>query len=119
MGIARRRRAPLTVGDRPFTWYVTEGENGRSWGPILIVGSDDRRFSVLYPVGQADPPYVIVMGREFPGLPEAGAQWVRVRCPRFGDEAPITPAFVRRLVEWGLDAEKSMVRVDDRGQPLG
>ena len=119
MGLASLRRAKFQVGDRAFSWYVTDGENGRSWGPILVVTSNDRRFSVLYPEGQSDPAYVVVMGRDFPGLADAGGAWIRLRCPQFGDRMVNPSDFVRRLITWCLDPDKTIVRVDDRGRPIG
>ncbi len=119
MGLASLRRSKLHVGDRSFGWYVTDGENGRSWGPILVVTSDDHRFSVLYPEGQGDPAYLVVMGRDFPGLADAGGPWIRVRCPQFEGREADPGDFVRRLIAWCLDPDKPIVRVDDRGRTLG
>ena len=118
MGLAKKGRAPLVVGDRLFLWYVTEGDNGSSWGPILHVISDDKRFAILCSLDQPDPPFVVVMGREFPGLPDAGGGWTRVRCPRLVEPPWVTPGAVRRLIDWCLDADKPIVRVDYRGRPL-
>lgn len=119
MGIARQRRAKLTIGDRQFAWYVSEGENGATWDPFVHVRSADGRFLILHALDQARSPFVVVMGEEFPGLPEAGRGWIRVRCPRFDDGPVVTPASVRRLVDWCLSEDKAIVRVDFRGRPIG
>jgi hypothetical protein len=75
-------------------------------GRMIEVFSDDARFHVYYPLGQADRPErrLIVAGREFPGLDDP--PWKRVPTPRW-DDAALTPELVRTLVAWCLDPERA------------
>ncbi len=118
MGLAKTHRETLRIGDRPFVWGVSEGNNGSSWGPILHAESPDKRFAILYLIEQPDPPFLVVLGREFPGLPDPDGSWVRVRCPRFDDGRSASPGSVRQLIDWCLDPAKTIVRVDYRGKAL-
>ena len=70
------------------------------------MASEDRRFVVRYFLDQRpDQAYVIVLGREFGGLAEAGGCWLRVRSPKFETDGTIRPATVRRLIEWSLSTD--------------
>jgi len=55
--------------------------------------------------------------QEFGGLEPEGV-WRRVRTPTWDDDTAVTPAFVRRLIEWCLSPDKEIVRVDWRGRAL-
>lgn len=112
MPARRKNRRKLTLRERDFLWYVRDDPD--SAAKVLHVLSDDKRFVVTYELGQGKssrPPLVIVVGREFPGLPSAGGSWIRVRCPTWSEDHRIDGTFVRRLIEWCFDASKPLVRV--------
>lgn len=121
MGVLKKGRAKLVVDGRLYLWWVCEDED--SPGHLLHVRSDDRRFAITYALDQSraelPPPFITVLGREFPGLPDAGGCRIRVRCPRWSDDSAITPGFVRRLIDWCMgDEARPLTRVDDLGQTL-
>lgn len=124
MAGALKRKRKIVVGARAFYWSVKDDPDG----PLarLSILSPDKRFIVHYTLGQSRahalgwaeewrPPFVEVSGSEFGGLEPAGV-WRRVRTPAWGDDTAVTPAFVRRLIEWCLDPEKEVVLVDWRGR---
>jgi hypothetical protein len=126
MAVAPKGKRKILVGGRDFYWSVKDDPDSPS--PKLSVLSPDKRFIVQYTLGQAQahstgweeqwqPPFVEVLGSEFGGLERAGV-WRRLRTPTWGDDTAVTPAFVHRLIEWCLDPEKEVVRVDWRGRML-
>jgi len=118
MGVRKRKRSDITVRGRLFLWWAGKDEEEAYFA--LTVISEDKRFHVRYHLNLPDPDrrYIIVIGKEFPGLPEAGGHWIRVRCPRWDISEPITPRFVRRLIEWCLFANRQLERVDYIGKPI-
>ena|SRR5688572_14582848 len=120
MGLLKKRRAKLVVDGRLYLWWVCQ-DDGYSYPNVLLrVVSDDKHFAVDYSLGQAavrQRPFVAVQGREFPRV--EGGCWRRVVCPRWSDDATITPRFVRRLVDWCMDPEKQVVLVDWLGELIG
>lgn len=74
-------------------------------GRMIEVFSEDARFHVYYPLGQADQDErrLIVAGREFPGFVDP--QWKRIATPRWDDHA-LTPPFVLTLVAWCLAPDR-------------
>lgn len=112
MPARRKNRRKLRFDQRDFLWYVRDDRD--SAAKVLHVLSDDKQFIVTYELGQSGssrPPFVVVVGREFPGLPAAGGPWIRVRCPTWSDDHRMDGAFVRRLIEWCLDPSKPLVRL--------
>ena len=110
MGLLKKRRAKLVAHGRLYLWWVCPDEDSPDL--LLRVVSDDRHFAVAYSLGQAaarQRPFVVVQGREFPHV--EGGCWRRVVCPRWNDDATITPRFVRRLVDWCMDPEKQVALV--------
>ena len=121
MGVLKKRRAKLVADGRLYLWWVCWDPDGydHPLDMLLRVVSDDKHFAVTYRLGQAAArplPFVVVQGLEFPHA--EGGCWRRVVCPRWSDDAKITPRFVRRLVDWCLDPEKEVVLVDCRGELL-
>lgn len=117
MGIARKFRRHITVCGRRFLWWVAPDCD--DFVPTLNIASDDRRFLVRFPFAHdLARRLLIVIGPEFPGLPDAGGCQLRVRCPdpRVGSE--VRPAGVRRLIEWCLSPAKRVERVDWRGDDV-
>lgn len=100
---ARERGVCVEVDGRTFlARHDPEAHFHDAPGPMIEVFSEDLRFHVYYPLGQADRPErrLVVAGREFPGL--ADARWKRVPTPRWDDDGALTPAFTRELVAWCL-----------------
>ena len=127
MAVARKWKRKITVNERLFWWYIKEWED-RCGLPHLFVLSPDKHFMVAYQLSQIElfrfssnenlTPFVIVMGKEFGALPEAGC-WRRVRLPGLDwDDVNIAPAFVRKFIEWCLDENKEAVQVDDFGRRI-
>jgi hypothetical protein len=117
MAIAKKGRRNLVIAERLFIWYVAPDEDSNDL--VLHVASDDKKFMVLYPLAQpADSRLIIVVGREFAGLPDAGGVWVRLLCPAWENAGVIGPGDVRRLIEWSQDPQKAIVRVDWQGRVI-
>lgn len=117
MGIAKKARRKLNLAGRMFIWYIAPDYDSADL--VLHVASDDKRFIVKYHLGQSDDRrFLIVIGREFDGLPDAGGPWIRVRCPAWEVAGAIGPRAVRRLIEWSQEPDKTIVRVDWKGNVL-
>ena len=117
MAVSRKSRRNLLVDGRPFRWWVCESEPDCWVGKALTVVSDDRRFFVRFYLGQQpERRFLVVQGREFAGLPDAGGCWIRVQCPDWQSGPGIRPSDVRRLVDWSLSPHETRVRVDYRGE---
>jgi hypothetical protein len=119
MGIAKKYRRRLVIGERLFLWWVREIQPEDWIGPVLTIASDDKRFLVRYYLGQNEEQrFLVVLGPEFPGLPDAGGCWIRVRCPQWEAGSSIKPSDVRRLIDWCLFGARQLERVDWRGHLL-
>jgi hypothetical protein len=121
MAVSKKGRRKFAVGDRLYVWWVCDMDPEYNYGsPLaLTVVSDDSRFGVRFYLGQ--PPErrsLIILGREFEGLPDAGGRWIRVRCPEWQTGPSVKPSDVRRLVEWCASADRELVRVNYLGLPL-
>jgi hypothetical protein len=118
MAIARKDRRTIDVEGREFLWWVYE-ELEEAAAMTLAVASADKRFLVRYPLDQPDDSrHLIVLGREFPGLPNDRGSWARVRCPQWTSGKAVKPSVVRRLIEWCLHSERELVQLDWRGREL-
>ena len=113
MGVRKKGRRKLNVGDRAFVWYVFEDHDSPDM--VLHVSSDDKLFVVRYHLQQLNEPILIVIGREFAGPSTYGGVWRRVRCPRWEAPSVVTPATVRRLIEWCLSSGEPRIEIDWRG----
>jgi len=118
MGIATKHRRKINVKGRIFVWYVCEDIENFSLATLHVI-SEDKRFNVAYSLFQYDTQrHMVVLGKEFPGLAEAGHCWNRVVCPQWEVGRTITPASVRRLIEWSFDSSRHLILVDWTGKPL-
>ena len=88
-GGSQEGRRKLVIGDRLFVWYV--GDDPDSADMVLHVVSKDKRFIVTYHLGQAEPAILIVIGKEFPGVPDCGGCWRRFECPHWESDGIMTP----------------------------
>lgn len=117
MAITTKKRRKLVINNRRFIWYIKDDSD--SAGFVLHVISEDKNFIVAYHLHQPESTrYLIILGQEFPGLSDAGGNWIRVRCPQWEMNHIITPASVRRLIEWCLFNEQELIRVNWLGQPI-
>jgi hypothetical protein len=121
MAVSKKGRRKLVMGDRLYLWWVCDSDPECNSASTLAlnVASEDGRFFVRFYLSQ--PPerrYLIVRGREFEGLPDAGGCWIRVRYPEWQAGPSVTPADVRRLVEWCTSTDRALVRVNYLGHPL-
>lgn len=112
MAISTKRRRKIDVGGRQFVWWVAP-DLEEAGLPTLHICSTDKRFIVRCVVGQGsdEARHLVVLGPELPPLDDAGGRWIRLRTPVW-DDAIVTPRLVRRIIEWGLDPAKSVVRID-------
>lgn len=120
MGVARKNRRSIQVGDREFLWYIAEDID--SFPPTvdgslhaLNILSEDKQFMVRYHLNQVDSErrHITVIGAEFGGSREAGC-WRRFRCPDWCPSGAITPGIVREVIEWCFDSS-SRIAVDHAG----
>jgi hypothetical protein len=119
MAIARKNGRPIHVDGREFLWWVYEDVEEAA-AMTLAVASADKAFLVRYQLHQPDESRQLsVLGREFPGLPDAREAWARVRCPTFASGEAVTPSDVRALIDWCLHTERELVRVDWTGREVG
>jgi hypothetical protein len=120
MGVRKQGRRKLRVGGRLYVWYVKPDAD--SPDNVLHVISDDKQFLVHYHLNQRTVArHIIVLGRDFERTPGNGGTWRRFRCPEWtSQDGVITPATVRKLIEWCCSSEPIM-EVDFSGQavPLG
>src|SRR5947209_3185842 len=107
MAVRKKGRRRIEVCGRHFVWYVCEDPD--SADTVLHVASEDKRFIVTYHLNQPDPPFLIVLGKEFPSVPGTGGVWRRFLCPAWEHESVMTPGGVRRLIEWCLAPGRSEV----------
>jgi len=113
MGVSRRGRRTIDIEGRRFVWWVHDDPDSADM--LLHVTSLSRSFVVHYHLGLPGEPFLVVKGREFPGAPDAGGCWLRFRCPRWETDEGMTPAGVRRLIEWSLSPDRPLIEVDHRG----
>ncbi len=120
MAVSGKNRRKIVVGDRAYLWWVrdTDPEYNSPSTTALMVVSADGKFGVRFFLGQPpDRRFLIVLGPDFGGLPDAGGPWVRVRCPEFLTGSEVAPAVVRRLIEWCTSPDRELVRVNYLGYP--
>jgi hypothetical protein len=120
MAVSGKGRRKIVVGGRAYIWWVRDNDpefNAASTSALMVVSSEGR-FGVRFFLGQ--PPerrFLIVLGPEFERIPDAGGPWIRVRCPDWQVGADVTPAIVRRLIEWCMSPDHEIVRVNYFGYP--
>jgi hypothetical protein len=86
---------------------------------VLRVFSEDKNFIVSYQLNQPEAQrFLIVLGKEFPGLVNAGSGWTRVRCPKWESDSAMTPAAVRQLIKWCLFEERPLIRLNWKGEVI-
>ncbi len=118
MGVSTKNRRKIVVNNRKFVWYICEEWDWYCY-LVLHVISEDKHFNIGYPLGQTDQRrHLIVLGKEFPGLKEAGHCWKSVLCPGWETDDVVTPATVRKLIEWCLDSERELVEVGFTGSVI-
>jgi hypothetical protein len=118
MGVRKSGRRRIEVAGRTFVWYVCDDTD--SADRVLHVVSEDKRFLVKYHLAQPGEPFLIVIGRDFPGVAGAGGVWRRFRCPGWeAADGVVTPIRVRRLIDWCFSPEKAFLDVNWRNIPCG
>ena len=118
MAISKKGKRKLTVKNREFYWYMKLTDDWMySYNtPQLHVLSNDKKFLISYQPGQQNEnPFLIIKGKEFMGLKDAGGSWIRVKTPKWNDEQ-ITPGFVATLIDWCYSEDKEIVLVDYLGK---
>jgi hypothetical protein len=117
MAVSKKGRRKIIVDGRRYVWWVCDMDpEYNSSTTALTIVSADGRFAVRFFLGQSpERRFLIVLGREFPGLPDAGGAWIRVRCPEWQAEFDVKPSDIRRLIEWCMSPDRELVRVNYRG----
>ena len=121
MAVRKKGRRRLVVGDRLFVWWIGECEPYADCrlGRALTVASEDGRFFVRYYLDQQpEHRFLVVQGREFASLADAGGCWIRVQCPDWCSGGVVRPSDVRSLIDWSLSTYSPRVRMDYRGELL-
>jgi hypothetical protein len=117
MASRKKKRRSLTLNKRRFIWWVSDDKDAADI--VLRVYSEDKKFIVSYHFGQPDSQrFLIVLGREFPGLVHAGSVWIRLRCPKWESDSRITPATVRQLIKWCLFEDRPLIRLNWKGEVI-
>jgi hypothetical protein len=117
MAIRKKKRRTLTLNKRRFIWWLSDDPD--SPDVVLRVYSEDKRFIVSYHLDQPDTQrFVIVLGKEFPGLVQAGSRWIRLRCPKWETDSTMTPAAVRQLIKWCLFQDRPLIRLNWKGEVI-
>ncbi|AFY44808.1 hypothetical protein [Nostoc sp. PCC 7107] len=115
MAVSTKNRRKIVINNRKFIWYVKDDPDSSDF--VLHVISENKNFIVNYHLQQPKSTcYLIILGKEFPGLPDAGNKWIRVLCPQWEIDSIITPSSVRQLIEWCLFSERELIRVNWLGQ---
>src|SRR5215510_6547699 len=121
MAVSGKGRRKIVVGGRAYLWWVCDADpecNSASTSALMVVSAYGR-FGVRFFLGQPpDRRFLIVLGREFEGLPDAGGPWVRVRCPEWLAGPDVTPAVVRQLIDWCTCPDRELVQLNYIGHPL-
>jgi hypothetical protein len=117
MAVRTKGRRKIMVNQRQFVWYIADDYDSND--NVLHVVSEDKKFIVNYHLGQPEQKrFIATFGSEFPGLPDAGGCWIRVLCPEWEQNSVITPGSIHRLVDWCLNQERELIRVDDGGKAI-
>jgi hypothetical protein len=117
MAVATKRRRKIRLKEREFVWYISPDED--SSNDVLHISSQDKRFIIKFHLGQpTNLAFLIVLGREFAGAEGTGGVWRRFRCQKWDEQNSITPATIKRIVEWGLSDESIRLEVDYHGEPI-
>lgn len=116
MGVAQKNKRKIQVNCRQFFWRVIDQLPGYA----LQVISADKHFLVQYPLGTYHPFCLLeVIGKDFPGLLNAGHCVIRIHCPQFDTTSMlVTPETVRRLIDWCYLPTKELILVDILGKPI-
>ena len=123
MGIAKKYRRKITVGERDYMWYVIEDledfpQTVDSYLHALNIISNDKKFIVRYHLHQRDPErrHITVIGPEFGGVLNP-SPYKRFLCPDWCPEGAMTPGIVREVIEWCAEPS-SRVEVDWTGSKV-
>jgi hypothetical protein len=117
MAVRTKSRRKITVDQRPFVWHIAQDDDSADM--VLHVISADKKFIVNYHLNQPEQTrFLIILGSEFPGLPDAGGCWLRILSPEWEQNSIISPGSVHRLIDWCLNQERELIRVDYKGQRL-
>ena len=118
MAVSKKGKRKITVNERTWFWWVGEAdpECNSASTTVLTVISADSRFGIRFYLGQpSDKRFLIVLGPDFDGLPDAGGPWIRIRCPEWQSGPAITPVTVRKVIEWCTSSQRECIRVDCYG----
>jgi hypothetical protein len=130
MGAAKKNRRRITVNNRLFLWSLSDlisiidKDNPKqeilAYATLHIV-SHDKRLIAEYGLGSGPAlreRYLTVISPTFPGLSHKNPGPIYLRTPRWTDDDIVSPAFVRRVIEWCLDENKTILEVDRYGKAL-
>lgn len=118
MAVSKKGKRKLVLEDKEYYWYMKFTDD---WmcaynDPQLHIVSEDKKLVISYQPGQKnDHPFLILKAENVPGLVASTRSWRRLKVPAWKDDE-ITPGFVRRLLEWCYDENKSIVLVNYLGK---
>ncbi len=95
------KKHELIINGRIFYWALQQNSTTLAGHTFLDIFSADETFYISYLLGSD---LIIVKGREFSDLPEAGLQWQWLETPVKGQEA--TPRLIKNLVDWSFTSKK-------------
>lgn len=95
MGVSKKHRRTIEVGDRTYVWYIAEDDESVHY--ILNIISNDKKIICSVPL---DTPtaYLISKGNEFQGNKTSG-MWERYKLPLVIPKM-VTPEFVSAVIQW-------------------
>jgi hypothetical protein len=112
MGVSKKGRRKIVVGDKIYFWNVEKDNDSPYY--ILNIISDDKYLILSCPL-KAEVEYVISKGGVFKTKKTDGC-WNRYLLP-FHIPDIITPKFVERLIEWSVQ-DTDTVRIDGIEVPV-
>lgn len=101
MAISKRQLRKIVVERRVFWWRLARDwdDPHNLYSTTLMILSDDRRFHVVYSVGQQLHARLRIFGPDFPRLPGLKS----CSCDVLLDMTFMIPSQVRRVIDWCLD----------------
>jgi hypothetical protein len=128
MGAAKKNRRRITVNNRLFLWSLSDScsviDKNNPPREILVyatlhIVSHDKRLIVEYGLGSLPAlheRYLTVISPTFPGLAHKNPGPIYLRTPQWTVDDVVSPAFVRCVIEWCLDENKTILEVDKYGK---